>query len=290
MDSDRQSVSKREKTVEARGPYEDLYIYLIRGRVNEEDEGRLGEAFLGNWVEDGDSFLFFGAPSKERVLDLIKKRGDLELFEDHHFTYDEWQGGGLDPLQIENFLIVPPWCKAVPGDSERRIILDPGVVFGTGLHPTTSDCLRALIYLNRQAPLGRVLDLGTGTGILALAAALLGAQSVLAVDLNPLSVKTAERNVRLNGLQGTIRVVAGDVRDFVSEGAELVLANIHHEVVESLFENPSFRDKGRFVVSGLMRGQAREVKAQLARYGLQILREWDHEGTWYTLSAQGPSG
>jgi ribosomal protein L11 methyltransferase len=140
-----------------------------------------------------------------------------------------------------------------------------------------------MAHLHRQSPLRSVLDLGTGTGILALAAALLGAEKVLAVDLNPLSVKTAQRNVRLNGLEGSIEVVKGRAEDFVAERADLVVANLHHSVIVNLLDKEGFLQKGWFIISGLLRSEVREIRYQLGEYDLDVVREWDHEGTWYTL-------
>jgi ribosomal protein L11 methyltransferase len=118
-------------------PYEDLYIYLIKGLLRQDDEALLGNDFLGNWVEEGSSFLFFSRPSRSRITRLLAARPDLELDDEFHFAYEEWQGGGLDPLAIEPFLIVPPWLERGPQQGLITILLDPGVVFGNCHHPTT---------------------------------------------------------------------------------------------------------------------------------------------------------
>jgi ribosomal protein L11 methyltransferase len=269
----------------AKAPYGDLYVYLINGLVREDDEVGFGDAFIGNWVEEDSSFLFFSSPGWEVVSRLLESRPDLELADDYYFAYEDWQGGGLDPLRIENFLIIPPWAKVDSAHGEIPILLDPGVVFGNGLHPTTRDCVRALSYAARETSLERVLDLGTGTGVLALAAAFLGAKKVFAVDLNPLCVKTALRNVRLNKLDEVIRVVKGRAEDVVDEVADTVVANIHHEVIQGLLERRIFREKERIIISGLMRSQARGIKYELDRNGFRVMKEWDHEMTWYTILA-----
>jgi ribosomal protein L11 methyltransferase len=131
-----------------------------------------------------------------------------------------------------------------------------------------------------------VLDLGTGTGILGVAAALLGAKRVLAVDLNPLCVRTANENVRLNDLNGIIRVVEGPAEDFVNEAADLVIANIHKEIIGRLLQKEGFRKKDRLIISGLMRSQYREIKARLGSYDFKIVHEWDHDMTWFTMLAE----
>lgn len=277
--------SYREEEKRAKAPYGDLYVYLINGLVGEKDEVGFGDTFIGNWVENDSCFLFFSRPAGEVISRLLKSRPDIELVDDYHFTYEEWQGGGLDPLRIGNILIVPPWSKAESVDGEIRIALDPGVVFGNGLHPTTRDCIRALSCAVRERPLEHVLDLGTGTGVLALAAALLGAKRVVAVDFNPLCVKTAIRNVRLNKLDKVVQVVKGRAEDIVDEVADTVVANIHHEVIKGLLETRIFRKKERVIVSGLMRSQAREVMFELERNCFDVIREWDYEMTWFTILA-----
>ncbi len=267
-------------------PYRDLYIYLLNGLVREDDEVVLGDTFLGNWVEEDSSFLFFEKPADKLLIRLLKRRSDLELVDDYYFTYDQWQGGGLDALRIEGFLIVPPWEKKVSTEGVIPIFLDPGVVFGNGLHPTTRDCMSAIACAHRQGPFSRVLDLGTGTGVLALAVALLGAERVIAADLNPLCVKTANKNVSLNGLDGIIETVERPAEDFYDEPADLVVANIHHAVISDLLDRRVFGKKDRVIISGLMRSQAREVKTQLVNRRFRILREWDHDMTWFTFLAE----
>jgi len=267
------------------GPYKDLYIYLLEGVLREEDEDIFGGAFLGNWQEENTSFLFFSRPALEPVARLLRVRPDLEFEGEYYFTYDEWQGAALAGQEIDRFLIVPPWLKGPEVDRLTRIILDPGVVFGNCLHPTTRDCLKALSYLAEKTDLGRVVDLGTGTGILAIAASLLGAKDVLAIDLNPLCVKTARRNIELNGLGRGICLTRGQAGDFLQEPADLVVANIHYDVIKELFEKRLFRKKQRLIFSGLMRSQARETKSQLVEGGFRLLREWDNEMTWFTLLA-----
>ena len=272
-----------------KAPYRDLYIYLLQGAVDSKEEGFLGDAFLGNWVEDSSSFLFFSEPSPEIVSRLLESRPALKLIDDYHFTYEQWQGCGLEPFKVEHIHVVPPWGSVDAAEHEIRIILDPGVVFGTGLHPTTRDCLRAMVYLHRDYGWRGVLDLGTGTGLLALAAVLLGGEEALAVDLNPLCVRTTQHNVSLNGLEQRVKVLEGDVLNFAEEPVDLVIANIHYDVMQRLFEIQGFLQKERYILSGLMRSQVRDMKALMRGKGLEVIREWDHEMTWYTLLVKGPS-
>ena len=264
-------------------PYDDLYIYLIKGLVPREEEAALGQAFLGNWVEEDTCFLFFGEPSEGIVSELLKGRSDLRLLENYHFSYEQWQGVFSEPLKIARFLIVPPWLDASEGPGETKILLDPGLVFGTGLHASTRDSLKALSYVHSRFPIDKVIDLGTGTGVLALASALLGAQRVLAVDLNPLCVKTARRNVQRNHLESRIQLKEGRAEDFAELRADLVLANIHWDVLKTLIEKEEFRKNPWIVLSGLMRSHARDLESDLARYGLKTVKAWEDEATWYTM-------
>jgi ribosomal protein L11 methyltransferase len=264
-------------------PYAYLHVYLIDGVVTEEDERLLGEAFIGTWLEDDTSFLFFSRPGREEVLGLIGATPNLRLTEEHRFTYEEWHGGPIEPVRVERFLIAPAWKRLPVEPGVLEIVMDPGVVFGTGLHPTTRDCLKAMLHVEREAPLGRVLDLGTGTGILAVAAAMLGADEVVAVDLNPLCVKTAMKNVKLNRLDGKVLAVRGKAEDFSAHEAHLVIANLHYDVLGTLLKAGAFRRGKWTIFSGLLRSQAEEFKSRLASSHLQVVREWDHERTWFTL-------
>jgi ribosomal protein L11 methyltransferase len=269
-------------------PYEKLYIYLVNGTLTQSDESRLNDTFIGNWVEGNSAFLFFSAPAEKQVSDLVKHGRELRLEDSYHFTYEDWQGGGLDTLPIGPFTVVPPWMDQPAEKGRIKIILDPGVVFGNCLHPTTRTCLEALPLIADQSPLGRVLDLGTGTGILAIAAVFLGAEEALAVDFNPLCVKTAARNIRLNGLESCVRAVQGKAEDFAKEAVDLVVANIHHEVVNDYLRRNGHHKPRTLLISGQMRSEFRDLKIQLKNLGYHTLREWDHDMIWHTILAQRP--
>ena len=265
--------------------YEDLHVYWIEGVVPPCEEPLLGTAFLGNWVEGNSSFLFFRKPSRECVLHCVKRNQGLTLVEAYRFTYEQWQGGVLEPFRIGPLLIIPPWKDNAEPDEGKKILLDPGVVFGTGLHPTTKDCLKALVYLAGGNAFYRVLDIGTGTGVLSLAAVKLGAETVLALDLNPLAVKTARRNVALNGMGEHIQVIESDAARVLSSAVDLVVANIHEKVILDLLEQALILKSRWFVFSGLMRSQALRVREALRLKKLEVMREWDFEMTWYTILA-----
>ena len=92
-------------------PYDNLHIYVLSGRASEAEEAGLGDGFVGNWVEGESSFLFFNRPADDAVSALVKQRPDLAIEDRYDFTYDQWQGGGLAPVRIDPFFIVPPWLN-----------------------------------------------------------------------------------------------------------------------------------------------------------------------------------
>ena len=163
------------------------------------------------------------------------------------------------------------------------MIVDPGVVFGTGTHPTTHDCLEAIASLCYEEKIESVLDLGTGTGILAIAAVLLGGKSAVAVDLNFLAAKTALKNVSFNQLDSKILVVQGRAEDLVERAADLMISNIHYDVMIHLIRAAAFLDHRWFILSGLLRSEAREVACYLERLPATILNTWERDGIWHTF-------
>jgi ribosomal protein L11 methyltransferase len=188
----------------------------------------------------------------------------------------------LKPFRVGNLIISPPWEDAKVGAGEILVHLDPNVVFGTGYHPTTRTCLEALWRIYQKERPRRVLDLGTGSGILALAAAKWGAEKVLAVDCNDLAAETALRNVLSNGESRRIDVRLGKAEDFVEEEADLVCANIHLQVVESLLKKRGFFEKRWVILSGIFQKDAEEVERQLIRKSVEIVERLQ-EKDWLTL-------
>jgi ribosomal protein L11 methyltransferase len=263
-------------------PYQDLYIYYIKGRLA-PDPDLHGEHFVGNWEEEGDSFLFFTRSSDSLVEAVLARQPGLALADRFEMTYDEWQGGALKPLQAGALQVVPPWLADRTPAVGHRILLDPGVVFGTGTHPTTRDCLAAVQMAFQHRPLQRVMDLGTGTGLLALAAARLGSHQVVAVDLNHLAVETALHNVQRNAMEERILVVQGDAKNFMDLPCDLMISNIHYTVMYHIVAAPGFRKQKQFILSGLLRSQAAEIEKFLAAKSAVIQKRWERDGTWVTF-------
>jgi ribosomal protein L11 methyltransferase len=263
-------------------PCDNLYIYHLRGCLK-PNHGITGNHFVGTWEEDGFSFLFFSRPSHKKVDILLRKQAQLTLLDNYHITYDDWHGGKIVPYTSGSFLISPPWETGDTRTSRHQIILDPGVVFGTGTHTTTKDCLEALELAFDEKGIESAIDLGTGTGLLALAAARLGCKYTLAVDLNFLAVRTAMKNIFLNQLENKVLAVQGRAEEFIDCHSDLVIANIHHDVMKHLVNSKGFLSKKRFILSGLLRSQTREVMVILSKYPVQIIKKWEGDGIWHTL-------
>ena len=270
-----------------------LYIYELAGTVV-RPERHFQKSLIAHWREGDSTFLFFSGPAERELPAFLAGHPGLSWVRTHEMTYRDWQAGGeLETLAIDRLRIVPLGRPVPADDRHLTIIIDPGVVFGSGQHPTTRDSLRALLQVYEEAAPARVLDLGSGTGILALAALKLGAREVLAVDWNPACVANTRRNAALNGYSERLRIVEGGAETYIVEPADLLLANLHFAVVEDLVQAPAFYEKPWVIVSGLLRSEARAVKARLGQQpSFTLVREWETDGTWFTLLGRnrGPHG
>lgn len=192
-------------------------------------------------------------------------------------------------LHIGRRLVIKPsWLVYHPRADEVVIELDPGMAFGTGLHPTTRMCL-ALVE-DRVTQGAAVLDIGTGSGILSIAAAKLGAAKVLALDLETIAVETATRNVAFNHAEGIVRVEQGTVDEARDRHRyNLVLINILAEVICDLAPAAaaSLQPGGTVIASGILDYKAGDVVAALSDHGLTIV-EKKQEDDWVALVAQRP--
>ena len=263
-------------------PDTQLWIYCLLGEV-EAGVCDGSEGFIGNWHEGGHSFLFFRVQADEEVRKLVAHHDALHLIDQYTMSYEQWQGNNLKPFEAGGIVFSPPWKKRPVRPGNHSVILDPGVVFGDGTHPTTRDCLEAIELACRFGSVDRVLDLGTGTGVLALATAIHGASRILAVDYTLLAARTAHRNVKLNGLNDAIVVVNGRAQDFVELPSDLLIANIHYEVMEELIESEGFLLSKRFILSGLLHREAERILSLLDSKPVKIDHCWSQGPVWQTI-------
>jgi ribosomal protein L11 methyltransferase len=204
-------------------------------------------------------------------------------------TEDDWAlawRAHFAPLAIgRRLLVAPPW--ETPPDADGRLILclEPGRAFGTGQHGTTAGCLELLETIIERARPARAIDLGTGSGILAIAAARLGVSQILAVDSDPDAVASATANVERNGLAGRVTCEVADAAAITTAAAPLVLANLLAAAHRTLA--PSYARLvvagGMLVAGGCLDAEADDVTAALARYGFRRQDVRSIDG-WTTLA------
>ncbi|HVR69747.1 MAG TPA: 50S ribosomal protein L11 methyltransferase [Vicinamibacteria bacterium] len=190
---------------------------------------------------------------------------------------------GFRPFHAGGFLIAPCWD--VPAADGLVLVVDPGQAFGTGTHESTRLCLDALADLCASSPPASVLDVGTGSGILAVAAALRGARRVTATDVDPEALRCARRHVELN--RADVRLMRADGARAVRRGAfDLVLANLTAPLLRERREEivAARAQAGALVLSGFLREDAATLARSYAAAGRIEAR---HDGEWTALVVRG---
>jgi ribosomal protein L11 methyltransferase len=188
---------------------------------------------------------------------------------------------GYKPIQMGRLTIVPSWLEA-PKGSDLVIRLDPGMAFGTGLHPTTRACLELLQTVEPMPT--AVLDVGTGSGILALAALRLGASRAVGYDTDQLAVEASTANARANDLSDGFGAQHGTLPELAVELFPLVVANLVAAVLVELAPRLAAHTApgGTLIASGIIESRSDEVKAALTAAGYEVV-DWITEGDWVTV-------
>lgn len=206
------------------------------------------------------------------LFDIDLGRNSVSISEVHE---EEWATAWkkyYNPVKIsERFTIVPTWEHYEPVSSDELIIeLDPGMAFGTGTHPTTVMCIQALERTVK--PGDTVVDVGTGSGVLSIAAAKLAAKSVMALDLDEVAVASAKLNVKLNKVHSKVSVSQNNLLDGVGESADVVVANILAEVIVRFTDDVAkvVKPGGYFIASGIIGQKKQEVKDAIVASGFTI--------------------
>ena len=215
--------------------------------------------------------------------------GTVEL---SNVNQEDWESAWkqyFKPVHVTDRIVVKPeWEEYSPQEGEIVIEIDPGMAFGTGTHETTSMCINQ-VEKNLKAG-DRVIDIGSGSGILSMAAVLLGAEKATGVDLDPVAVRVALENVELNNLQDKIEILHGNLTDVIREKADIVVANIMADIILILLEDVRefIKDDGMFISSGIIQEKRAAVEARLLEKNFSIV-EVETKGEWCAITAQKKS-
>lgn len=225
---------------------------------------------IGVWIEDNTAVLFFHK-NKDTLVEELCRQYACTLIYQADLDYEEWEvGHEIGSFTAGSFRVAPIWEKA-----DADIILDPSVVFGSGFHPTTRSCLE-LVDKYVRAPelaINSMLDLGSGTGLLSIAAAKHGVKRITAIDNNPLACRVAETNCRYNKVRKRISVQEQDLRSRPPQtaGVDLVVANLYQELLEKLFSRPDFWQANLYILSGFLKSMEPPLLAALPADKLRFL-------------------
>ncbi len=263
---------------------------LLRFRAGDPPESRdLAAAALLDFdtaavheVSDREWRVFLRDPAgRARAADALRAWCDVSTVDVEDEDWARRSQESLKAVTVGRLVIAPPWD--LPGDAADLIVIEPSMGFGTAHHATTRLCLRALQRLDLHGK--RVLDVGTGSGVLAIAAAKLGASRVVAVDNDPDALAAADDNARRNDVRVDLRLV--DLRRAQLEPADVVLANLTGALLQrSAGTLASLSRGGILIVSGLLDDEAPAVLSAFAPYISRADR--DHESGWSSLTLTIP--
>lgn len=193
------------------------------------------------------------------------------------------------PLRVTHDLtIVPEWEDYQPQDSaEHLLILDPGMAFGTGTHPTTQLMLQALEVILRGGE--SVIDVGTGSGVLSIAAKILGAGKVAGYDNDPVAIKSAKRNLALNPSAAGVKLGVNNLMAGIHTQVDVIVANILAEIIEPLIPQavPNLKEGGHLLLSGIIKDKANDIADLVEKNGL-VIDERLRMKDWYAFIAHKP--
>lgn len=234
------------------------------------------------------AYLPEGPTLENKLAELHQRLANLPLPAVPHYDKkgvkeEDWATSWMKyykPVEIGNRLAVKPSWEDYTAPEGRVVLeLDPGMAFGCGNHPTTTMCMEFLEGIIKGGE--QIADVGTGTGILAITSAKLGADKVYAVDLDEVAVKVARENVELNGVQDQVEVLHGNLLDKVTQPVDIVIANIVANVIIILAPDVRriLKPGGTFITSGIIQFRAEEVKEKLQQNGFRVL-ERKEDGEW----------
>lgn len=228
------------------------------------------------------------------VIRFLEDQGDHEasygfvvnetVTDDQTWLY-KWQDYFKPTRVAERIVVKPTWEEYTAKPTDLVIEIDPGMAFGTGTHETTSMCLKALEKYVK--PESKVLDVGCGSGILAIGAALLGSKEALGIEIDNDAVKIAKENVELNKLSDKISIQYGDLTKGVDYKADIVVANLMADLVIMLTPDVAghLKEGGIYISSGILNEKEEIVSAAIKEAGFTI-KEVLHDGEWCCIVAE----
>lgn len=218
----------------------------------------------------------YGAEGIEHTIELL------------NCAEEDWRNNWkkyFSPMPVgEKLMIVPSWYENVDTQGRIPLNIDPGLAFGTGGHETTRLCLEACE--RRMKPGDSVLDVGCGSGILGIAALLMGADRAVGVDIDEVAVRTAAENAGINGVSDRFTAICGSFTDKVEGKYDIVLANIVADAIKFLSKGVRdfMKDDAVYIMSGIIDTRADEVKAEVEKY-FDVIEE-HRDGGWVCFVAK----
>ena len=266
-------------------------------RTDAGNHERLVAALLDHGAEafaEGDETLRAYFPARtwtekrratvQAVLQGIDPRGTLDVREIPPRNWNEEWEATLTPVLVEPFLITPS-TRPIPEEDDALYVLqiDPKMSFGTGHHESTRLILRMLSAVIKQGSL--VLDAGSGTGVLAIAAARLGARRIVAFDIDPHTEENIRENVATNGVDDRVEIFIGTLDDAPSQLFDVITANINHDALLNYMGGFSERldPDGYLLMSGLLTTDRDTILQAIADHGMMLVDERS-EGDWWAVS------
>lgn len=252
--------------------YEHLFVYHLDlptvPQINDPD-------LIGAWLEDESAVLFFHKEKDALVRELCKAKGCSIIYQ-ADLSYEDWEAGQKISTFTAGELTISPVWENSPAD----IKLDPSVIFGSGFHPSTRLCLDTVLKYTAtpEISIDSVLDLGCGTGLLAIAAAKQGAGHIIAYDHNPLACEVARQNVVRNDVQNQVSVQQADLRTTsINTKVDLVIANLYRELLKNLLETPSFWQASFYILAGFIPGMEEDLLGALPQKKIRFLERQRRE-------------
>lgn len=266
-------------------PPEKLLIYEFKGGYPPCGKP-CDSAFLGIWPEPPFYYLFFSGEPGQGLSQWLGRQQGWVLRDTYHLAYEEWQQVAVERLHVGPFRIdmAPGVASRNQAEEGKGIVIqiDPGLVFGSGIHGSTRGCLLAVTNLFDEFPAESVVDMGAGTGILAVSCGALGAARVLAIDKNPLAIRAAARNVFLNRMQNRVELVVAEDLRVVKVPSDLLMMNLEPPILERLLAGDDWRAYPWVILSGFLEKQWDRVKINIPP-AFRIWR-WETVDGWQTVT------